>query len=51
MKKIILSYNFGGAKEQLNDLDDIYKIDPYNLDEIQKKLDLVMQLSQEEKII
>ena len=36
MKKMIIAYNFGGTKNQLEDLDDIYKITPHNQEELIK---------------
>ena len=42
MKKIILAYNFGGAKNQLNDLDNLYKVQPLNQNELQQKINIVL---------
>jgi len=42
MKKMIIAYNFGGTKNQLEDLDDIYKINPHNHEEIIKKIQLIL---------
>ena len=45
MKKIILAYNFGGAKNQLDGLDSIYKIMPKDFNEMQNKIVNVLQLT------
>lgn len=45
MKKIILAYNFGGAKNQLDGLDSLYKITPFKFDELIKKISLALMLS------
>ena len=34
MKKKILAFNYGGVKNQLDKLDDIYKVDPHKYNEI-----------------
>ena len=47
MKKIILSYNFGGAKDQLSGLDEIYKVTPHDHVEMKNKIDQVLKLSNE----
>ena len=44
MKKIILAYNFGGAKDQLKDLDDLYRIKPKDHDEMKFKISTVLKL-------
>ena len=49
MKKIILSYNYGGAKDQLTGLDEIYKVTPHNHIEMKNKIDQVLKLSKEHK--
>ena len=49
MKKIILSYNYGGAKDQLIGLDEIYKVTPHNHVEMKNKIDQVLKLSKEHK--
>ena len=46
MKKIILSYDYGGAKEQLNELSKIYKISPHDNLEMRNKIEQVLTLSQ-----
>ena len=42
MKKMFIAYNFGGIKNQLEDLDDIYKISPHNHEELIKKIQLIL---------
>lgn len=44
MKKIILSYNFGGAKNQLDDLDNLYKITPNKLEELQIRIEKIFNM-------
>ena len=44
MKKIILSYNFGGAQNQLEGLDSLYKIEPYNVEELINRINTVLNL-------
>jgi len=44
IKKIILAYNFGGAKDQLKDLDDLYRIKPKDHDEMKFKISTVLKL-------
>ena len=46
MKKIILAYNFGGARNQLEGLDSIYKIMPHDFNEMKKKIVDVLQLTE-----
>ena len=46
MKKIILAYNYGGAKDQIEKLDDIYKINPGQLDELKNKIIKVLEMDQ-----
>ena len=48
MKKIILAYNFGGAKNQLDKLDSIYKIKPLDFKEMKNKINLVLKLRESE---
>ena len=38
MKKIILAYNYGGAKDQIDKLDDLYKINPGQLNELKNRI-------------
>ena len=47
MKKIILAYNFGGAKDQLKNLDDLYKIKPQDYDEMRTKINVVLRLEKD----
>ena len=49
MKKMILAFNFGGAKDQLNKLDSIYKAEPLNYHIIDQKINTILSLSKEEK--
>ena len=49
MKKIILSYDYGGAKDQLAGLNTIYKIPPNNNSELKNKIDKVLTLSNDYK--
>ena len=49
MKKIILSYDYGGAKDQLAGLNTIYKIPPNNNSELKNKIDKVLTLSDDYK--
>ena len=44
MKKIILAYNFGGAKDQLNQLDSIYKVENQSDKEMISKIQLILNL-------
>ena len=46
MKKIILAYNYGGAKDQIDKLDDLYKINPGQLNEIKNKIVKVLEMDQ-----
>ena len=48
MKKIVLAYNFGGVKNQLESLDSIYKVKPLDFNEMKNKINLVLQLSEDE---
>ena len=49
MKKMILAFNYGGAKDQLNKLDSIYKAEPLNYHIIDQKINTILSLSEEEK--
>ena len=49
MKKIILSYDYGGAKDQLSGLSKIYRITPNNYSELKSKIDEVLTLSDDYK--
>ena len=46
MKKIVLAYNYGGAKDQINKLDDLYKINPGQLNELKDKIIKVLEMDQ-----
>ena len=45
MKKIILCYDYGGVKDQLNGLDQIYKVSPNDQVEMKNKIDKIIKLS------
>ena len=47
MKKIILSYDYGGARDQLTGLSDIYKVKPNDNLQMRKKIDQVLNLPRE----
>ena len=49
MKKMILAFNYGGVKDQLNRLDSIYKAEPLNYDILDQKINTILSLSKEEK--
>ena len=49
MKKIILAYNFGGAGDQIKDLDNIYKIKPFDQEELSNKIKIVFESFSSEK--
>ena len=49
MKKMILAFNYGGVKDQLNKLDPIYKTEPLNYNIIDQKINNILSLSKEEK--
>jgi len=42
MKKIVIAYNFGGVKDQLKDLNEIYKIIPFDQEELKKRIQLIL---------
>ena len=46
MRKIVLAYNFGGAKDQLDHLDDIYKVKPFDTTELINKINEVLKLDE-----
>ena len=46
MKKIILAYNIGGAKDQLISLDEIYKINNQDNSEMISKIKIVLNLDE-----
>ena len=43
MKKIILCYDYGGAKDQLVGLDTIYKVSPNDQVEMKNKIDKIIK--------
>ena len=47
MRKKILAFNYGGVKEQLNGLDDIYKVEPLSYDNLHVKLKDLVELDNE----
>ena len=46
MKKIILAYNYGGAKDQIDKLDDLYKLNPGQLNELKDRILKVLEMDQ-----
>ena len=46
MKKIILAYNYGGAKDQIDKLDDLYKLNPGQLNELKNRILKVLEMDQ-----
>ena len=48
MKKKVLAFNYGGVKDQLDKLDDIYKVEPHKYNEIDIKLQNIVKLDDEE---
>lgn len=42
MKKMLIGYNFGGVKDQLGDLNDIYKINPYDQSELLNRINFIL---------
>ena len=50
MKKIILAYNFGGVKNQLDGLDDLYKIKCFDQNQLIKKILESLSFSNEKLI-
>ena len=49
MKKIILCYDYGGARDQLRKLDEIYKVSSYDQIEMKNKIDKIIKLSKSYK--
>ena len=47
MKKKILSFNYGGVRDQLEKLDDIYKVDPHKYKDIDTKLQNILNIDKE----
>ena len=48
MKKMVLAYNYGGVKDQLSSLNNIYKIDPKNHKMFIEKINLVCNFNSQE---
>ena len=46
MKKIILAYNYGGAKDQIDKLDDLYKLNPGQPNELKNRILKVLEMDQ-----
>ena len=47
MKKKILAFNYGGVKDQLDKLDNIYKVDPHKYNEIEIKIQNITKIDKE----
>ena len=47
MKKKILAFNYGGVKDQLENLNDVYKVDPNKYSDIPLKLHNIIKLDDE----
>ena len=47
MKKKILAFNYGGVKDQLENLDDVYKVNTYEYGDIVLKLKTIIKLDKE----
>ncbi len=47
MKKRILAFNYGGVKDQLDKLDEVYKVDAHKYNEIGTKLQNIIKLDDE----
>ena len=45
MKKIVLSYNFGGVKDQLLGLDKLFSVNPFDKDQMIEKINKVFEFS------
>ena len=45
MKKIVLAYNFGGVKNQLFGLDKLFRVKPFDTNEMINKINKVLQFS------
>ena len=48
MRKKILAYNYGGAKDQLDKLDNLYKVQPNNKKDLIYKIQKALQINNEE---
>ena len=49
MKKIVLCYNYGGAKEQISRLNDFYGIEPLNKNQMIDKINIALNMSKNTK--
>ena len=47
LRKKILAFNFGGVKDQLNGLDDIYKVEPLVYDNLHLKIQDLVEIDNE----
>ena len=47
MKKVILAYNYGGVKDQLNSLNNLYKVKPLDKKELIQKINISSQINEE----
>ena len=47
MRKKILAFNYGGVKDQLNELDDMYKVEPLKYDNLHIKLQNLIHIEDE----
>jgi glycosyltransferase involved in cell wall biosynthesis len=43
MKKMLIAYNYGGVKNQLEGLDDIYKVSPHDQEELRNRIKIVLE--------
>ena len=49
MKKIIIAKNIGGAFDQLKNLDKIYKIEERDMDQLNEKIEQILQIEEDFK--
>ena len=49
MKKIIIAKNIGGVFDQLKNLDNVYKIEEKDMDQLSEKIEQIMQLEEDYK--
>ena len=49
MEKIVLCYNFGGSKEQISNLDDLYAVEPFNHKQFLEKIKISLAISDSKK--
>ncbi len=47
MNKKIIAFNYGGVKDQLKNLNDIYKVDPHQYGDIELKLNNIIEIDRE----